>query len=1058
MSEVDAHMVGSAPTGMELERRSWSPLNLADGADSDDEVDDNQILNVPFDVPAHTEPLQVVTEDQDSQPALERTYDTPNRDAIDRFHSQESDDDLHSTPSKMPSPTRDLQNLSPENSMHAGHTPMPQRRFPTTTTLSQVDDERQDRDRASRERSASARPSAYTNDFTDEYREFDTIMESEGFSMVSLDTLPSARQHTVNSSSKLAKGPLKPFIQRETNGVIRRTTNSLDKQPEAIAPDPRPSPAQHLDTQPQASSQPATKRVPYSPIPSIRPSPESHTPVSQRRQSLRLVKVVRTGIALSRVLSRSNPSTTLKGLVPDYMEPRQRLQEIFGDLNHDSQRVLGAALGLGQVLAIRRKAMELKSPQRRALIEEELHEEALDSPDMEYSRRNVTNTPNQQLDGALDSSPDTMMKQRFAEWQREREAISRTIEMANSSQVIVIDSDVDTPSPARSVDAEYIDDADEDPWMPRQERRGREQQEEAGDNPDNEEEDYDDDDDDPWLPRPDTRQDAEDYDLKGNENQEDDNVDRSPRILQQEKEQQQKKEEQQEMDGEGENYVEGGITYDISRSPRIRKQDEHFQQQGQGEDFNEDEELADAAEDDGYEDIWQEQAKDEGNSSRDSVLESRNDVQSSPWKGGSTPASRGHGTTFSPALWVDGQGKVPYLGKSQIRKLREQEVDISAHAEDTPNRVHYYYGKSSLLGSTQRPSPQRPSPQRVPSSAISQRQKAVERYETESVEQDQPEEPEDYLDFSPEKDLEDQTFQIDPTTRHETEMQRQSYFADNTSIPDIAEALSVHEGSLTPRNPEPAQNVQTSSWVQRFASLTPGWLKAPIQKSNPENKRLSPPSSRENSSRERSQDSSPEEQFEQGSEEEVDLFDQIRQEDAREREESQPSDAESVSSFGQRPAPGPQPSNVPALATPEKEQKAKAPDGLPRLATSGYFSNAHYTLLRRLYRLAKQSPHSFPYYPSSAHTDIIGDYIWTSDNTYGVPITELQFAIVHRFRQELAAQDLRLGGSGWVGWTDADLHRRLVSIIIGEQIREDRKNSFDLRPTRSRPRSILQMG
>ncbi|KAL4737336.1 hypothetical protein BDV11DRAFT_191916 [Aspergillus similis] len=733
------------------------------------------------------------------------------------------------------------------------------------------------------------------------------------------------------------------------------------------------------------------------------------------------------------------------------MESRQRLQEIFGDLSHDSQRVLGAALGLGQVLAIRRKAMELKSPQRRALIQEELHEGALDSPDMEYSRRNVTNTPNQQLDGALDSSPDTMMKQRFAEWQREREAVSRTIQMANLSQVIVIDSDVDTPSPARSVDAEDIDDADEDPWMPMQERRGREQQEEAGDNPDNEEEDYDDED--PWLPRHDTHQRAEDNDLKENDNQAgDDNVDRSQRILLQEKEQQQKKEEQQEMDEEGESYdVEGGINYDISRSPRVRKQDEQFQQQGQGEDFNEDEELADAAEDDGYEDIWQEQAKDEGNSGRGSVLESRNDVQSSPWKGGSTPAGRGYGTTFSPALWVDGQGKVPYLGQSQIRKLREQEVDLSAHAEDTPNRVHYYYGKSSPLSAKQRPSPRR-----VPSSAISQRQKAAERYEIESDEQDQPEEPVDYLDFSPEKDLEDQTFQIDPTTRHETEMQRQSDFADNTSISDIAEELSVHEESLTPRNPKPAQNVQTSSWIQRFTSLTPGWLKAPIQKSNPENKRLSPPASRESSSRRGSQDPSPEEQFEQGSEEEVDLFDQIRQEDAREREK--PPDAESVSNFEPRRATGPQPSNVRALAAPEKEQKAKALDGLPRLATSGYFSNSHYTLLRRLYRLAKRFPQSFPYYPSSAHADIIGDYIWTSDNTYGVPITELQFAIVYRFRQELAAQDLRLGGSGWVGWSDADLHRRLVSIIIGEQIREDRKNSFDLRPTRSRPRSILQMG
>jgi hypothetical protein len=109
------------------------------------------------------------------------------------------------------------------------------------------------------------------------------------------------------------------------------------------------------------------------------------------------------------------------------------------------------------------------------------------------------------------------------------------------------------------------------------------------------------------------------------------------------------------------------------------------------------------------------------------------------------------------------------------------------------------------------------------------------------------------------------------------------------------------------------------------------------------------------------------------------------------------------------------------------------------MAMSGYFSDEHYYLLRRLYRMAKKHPERFPYYPAPGRSDIIGDWIWTSDGTYGVPITERQFAIIDRFVQELAKHDIQAGGTGQVGWTEAELHRRLISIIIGEQIRLEAK-------------------
>ncbi|KAL4907968.1 hypothetical protein BDW74DRAFT_166544 [Aspergillus multicolor] len=997
----------------ELEGRSWSPLNLAGDADSDDGFDDDQLLDIPFDTPAQTELPQVAPDHvRDSRPALERTYDTPNGDAIDRFHSQQGDDNIHSTPSKMPSPTRDLQNLSRENSIHAGHTPMPPRRYPTPNSSSQIDDERRGRSRPG------------TNVATSPHRDFDTIMESEGFSM-----------HAISSNSKLAKGPLKPFIERETNGVIRRNTRVLDRRSEEIpphspSPDPRPSPAQNFDSQQQTSGHSTTERRPFSPIVSKKPSPKFSLPAVKPRPSLRLATIVRAGIILARVMSQSNPPYNAESPVPDYMESRQRLDAMFRDLSPESQRVLGAALGLGQALAIRRKYMELSSPQKRALIEEELQEEGFDSPDFQYTRRNVSDIPNQQLDGAPDSSPGTEMKRRLAEWQREREKV-----------IIVIDSDVGTPNSRGRGDAEDIDDADEDLWMPGQE--GNEVQETEA-NYDNLKGHYDDED--PWLPSHDARlEDAEEgHGNDGINDEEGDNDgEQSPQLLVQGEEEG----DEQEGEGEEDDYdVEHGINYDIARSPRIHRQEEHEEELDlKDEQSNEDEGVDGAADDDGYEDIWQVQAFEEGTSGRGSMIQPQNDVQSSPWKGGPTPADRGYSTTYSPAPWVDGQGKVPFFGHSRVSKLREQEVDFGPHAEVTPNRFRYYYGKSSPVSTAQGRSPQR-----VPSSAITERHVDAGKYD---VEPDEPDEPEDYLDLSPEKDLEDETFQIDPTTRIQTELQsRLSDFADNASVSDISgNEPSVHDESLTPRNPPAAKDVPASSWIQRFTSLTPGWLKPPIRKSSPQHKSPLHKSPTPPTSREASKDPSPEEQSEQGSED-IDIFEQVRQEDAREVS----LDDKSVSSIEQRPSPDPQLKIARASATPKKDQKAKAPDGPPRLTTSGYFSNAHYTLLRGLYRLAKVSPQSFPYHPSFTHADIIGDWIWTSDNTYGVPITEMQFAIIYRFRQELAVQDVESGGSGWVGWTDADLHRRLVSVIIGEQIREDRRESLDQRPTRSRPKSIIQ--
>lgn len=125
-------------------------------------------------------------------------------------------------------------------------------------------------------------------------------------------------------------------------------------------------------------------------------------------------------------------------------------------------------------------------------------------------------------------------------------------------------------------------------------------------------------------------------------------------------------------------------------------------------------------------------------------------------------------------------------------------------------------------------------------------------------------------------------------------------------------------------------------------------------------------------------------------------------------------------------------------AEPVNYQDEASPGPRP-LAVFGYFSDEHYAALRRIYRVAKRYPERLEYYDAPGRAAIIGDWIWTSDGHHGVPITEIQFAIIDRFAHELARADMQYGGSGQIDWTEADLHRRLISIIIGEQIREERK-------------------
>jgi hypothetical protein len=124
------------------------------------------------------------------------------------------------------------------------------------------------------------------------------------------------------------------------------------------------------------------------------------------------------------------------------------------------------------------------------------------------------------------------------------------------------------------------------------------------------------------------------------------------------------------------------------------------------------------------------------------------------------------------------------------------------------------------------------------------------------------------------------------------------------------------------------------------------------------------------------------------------------------------------------------------------ESKSRTPlekPGRQPLAVSGYFTDDHYVALRRLYRKAKNHPELFPYSPTPYRTAMLGQWMRSPDGVHCRRITEIQIAIVDRFIQDLVKGGRQKGSTGHVGWSEEELVRRLFSIIVGEQVRKERK-------------------
>lgn len=385
---------------------------------------------------------------------------------------------------------------------------------------------------------------APASDPTDEHVGFDTILESEGFTMIDLESIPSARhfitspdsaEHPTTENSANNRSPAVPVQSRPVTYPVLAPPSSLKEQPSSIQLSkgirPPPTPIPSYLAPPEEGEADLSSTVPSSPpIDPIQenpvhrstllvPSPlrQAHTPQEATKSSPklpsppyqppkieklltkedlkqtppRLGRVVRAGIALQGLLSPKQKTPFLEpSPIPNTTTlangsacaPLGRLDNIFNGFDSGTRRELRAGLRFGEELA---KRQRLSSPSF-------LDHNAPTKSDPLVQREKVT--PPHKSDIPVSQSPSITQEPatpfdanktvgsimyldseaRERRWQSEREAVSRQIENANTSQVIVIDSYIAdeattdksgtaTPqgSPAKSITSED----DEDVWL-----------------------------------------------------------------------------------------------------------------------------------------------------------------------------------------------------------------------------------------------------------------------------------------------------------------------------------------------------------------------------------------------------------------------------------------------------------------------------------------------------------------------------------------------------------------------------------------------------------------
>lgn len=1013
--------------------QSWSPINTAAIGEFDSDslgADDLPVADL-------TAPMQEHGMKGNTPREYGRaTYDTPIIGAAEQ-HYLDNENNINSTPSKMPSPTRDRRSSSVRSRRDAATTSSP-RKYPTPTPTSSLAEDNNSAQGTSNERPHS--------DPAEEHEEFDSIMESEGFTMVSLDTLTSVKQAGLGSHTSRATDNAARVLQDRDNGRIgdrlKRKLPGISDLTNERRTSARKSPAVNGS------------------------SPESRVSPIVRQHANHSIRHSPRPVVYPDLPPTSSPEK-LQGQSQEDIHPR-----------------------------------EIPVYQN----EEEEEDDVQDEDDLEEVHMIPHSSEPERTQSPQNDHIDRARLQQEAEWHEERQTVSRNAQdAADSNRMIYIDSDKN-PSDKDELEGS---DAFSDHLQSDFGSIAGEEHNEPGRVEEVKE---------PKVTEDDAFSDHLQSDfgsIAGEEHHEprrSENMEEAkPEVL----EDFERFEEEDDAGSEGSEDIEQSEPRPaFSHSPDAthtsyresedveeddgyddiwRQEPEHPNTQTRHESDSEprtnyEAELENEEEDDdddGFDDIWQQEARDNSHLSQHSEhhpeqppgryseqhsnhhSEQYSDRHSeqpveevvSPWRQiAEDPSTRSY-LSSSPAYVDLEKSDLRHLNPTQIRKLREREVDLSAllAADDTPNRARYYNGTStprSILRSAQR------------SSTIgSSSRKPGKRVRLQT------------LSLSPEREPEAE--QESPIFRHNTSQQGHDLYEEEQEEGYEEDGEQEQEaGSVSDRDsrdaepaagdvtftPEPQRQSdvepQGSSWFQRITSLTPRWLKAPAHDDDDDSSSVSqedaenvsdveqeygqvdqgelsiqsPQDHRHYHERASSSDHSSEgiEEEEksaspsakQGSDRVTSPVEDEEYEDDREEDQLERSVSDEL--LDQNPAD-------------KHDVQHNSPKGPRPLAVFGYFSNDHYLALRRLYRIAKRHPERFPYFDAPGRAQIIGDWIWTSDGLHGIPISEAQFAIIDRFVHELSHADVQYGGSGQVEWTDADLHRRLISIIIGEQIRDERK-------------------
>lgn len=377
------------------------------------------------------------------------------------------------------------------------------------------------------ERGRSVEADNIAEDIQDHAVGFDTIVESEGFTMIDLDSIPSVKQMlssplenqitsslsksgshdessshvegtvssditsprpTASSAPTVAPSIVLPEGESEISSTLPSSPPSFVKQPQPLRQQIAPS---HLQVPAHARNRQVTPQ-PYS-SPKL-PSPPKQ-PILKERSTPDSAKAMRAALVLQ---SAMQPATTIPIIPlsqqvrqPDFKrfpKPSTDSHEIFEGFNAGTQRELRAGLRFGEELAKRQQLQEAERQQRTAMSQIWRGESVISRTPTQGQTvqqnigknrgdsKHLAPTSSATLTSTSIRAPPLATSVRLEqEWQRDRDAVSKQIKEADVNEVIVIGSDTaDDQQPSiqsnahgvtKSIDVNDDDYEDGDIWL-----------------------------------------------------------------------------------------------------------------------------------------------------------------------------------------------------------------------------------------------------------------------------------------------------------------------------------------------------------------------------------------------------------------------------------------------------------------------------------------------------------------------------------------------------------------------------------------------------------------